>query len=402
VAVSPVVDVPPVSIPVATVAHPVDDKQYLDRIREIKASVNERVGNPVNLVDINNEVGREYMGAILDAMKKLNSGTSAGSAMKRLEEAYAAVLRTLEQRDAGVAVPVASTPIPPPPPAPEPVRSTPPPAPVVEEPLPVPPPPPVYEPPQPPAPVPFTTQIVDEPEPVFVPISSSRYVTDVEEELEPIAPEPAPQHSFEPLAAASSDIPPFEPLSGGSKRGKLTIEDATEVVSPPIPVAPVPPPPPPPPPSAPEPVSAWEAPQLPPSASFVPLSDVPEKPLSIDELPTSESLKSAATAGDPLFTKDVDDGLNQLLSEWSIFKKSGIFGTGPKGKEHPLFKKMAPLNIPLILAGRFEGATQEIKQSVTDYMNGWRYEQGLIYQQNETFEHYLRRVIKHILDLQKR
>ncbi len=35
-------------------------------------------------------------------------------------------------------------------------------------------------------------------------------------------------------------------------------------------------------------------------------------------------------------------------------------------------------------------------------MNGWRYEQGIIYDQGETFEHYLRRVIRHILDLQKK
>jgi broad specificity phosphatase PhoE len=55
-----------------------------------------------------------------------------------------------------------------------------------------------------------------------------------------------------------------------------------------------------------------------------------------------------------------------------------------------------------LLAGRFEGATQEIKQSITDYMNGWRYEQGIIYEPGETFEHYLRRVIRHILDLQKK
>jgi hypothetical protein len=119
-------------------------------------------------------------------------------------------------------------------------------------------------------------------------------------------------------------------------------------------------------------------------------------------VPIASSLKVAAeTAGDPLFTPEVDEGLQQLLVEWSIFKKSGLFGTGPKGREHPLFKKMAALHIPLILAGRFEGATQEIKQSVTDYMNGWRYEQGLIYQQGETFEHYLRRVIRHILDMQR-
>lgn len=85
-----------------------------------------------------------------------------------------------------------------------------------------------------------------------------------------------------------------------------------------------------------------------------------------------------------------------------MFKKSGLFGTGPKGKDHPLFVKIAGLQIPLLLAGRFEGSTQEIKQSITDYMNGWRYEQGIIYEKGETFERYLRRVIKLILDLQKK
>ena len=340
--VVPVVSEVP-TVPVATMAHPVDDKQYLDRIREIKASVNEKVGNPVNLVDINNEVGREYMGAILDAMKKLNSGTSAGSAMKRLEEAYADVLRTLENPTAQTS----ATPIP--------------------EPF-----------------VPTTPEPVFEPEPASVPVSVAHY-------------EAEPEVDAEVMSA-------YQPLSGGQKTGRLHIQDVTPVDQPatsawdapkPAPfTTPVP-----------EALSAWEhAPSTTHAVStspFVPLSDLPDKPLSIDELPTSESLQSAATAGDPIFTLEVDEGLNQLLQEWSIFKKSGLFGTGPKGKEHPLFKKMGPLHIPLILAGRFDGATQEIKQSVTDYMNGWRYEQGLIYQQGETFEHYLRRVIRHILDLQK-
>jgi hypothetical protein len=120
------------------------------------------------------------------------------------------------------------------------------------------------------------------------------------------------------------------------------------------------------------------------------------------DLPTASSLKTSTVSGDPLFTKEVTDGLQQLLIEWPLFKKSGLFGTGPKGLEHPLFKKISNLPIPLLLAGRFEGATQEIKQSITDYMNGWRYEQGIIYQQGETFEHYLRRVIRHILDLQNK
>jgi hypothetical protein len=355
-AVAPSPAQPPESaIPVATMAHPVDDKQYLDRIREIKAAVNERVGNPVNLVDINNEVGREYMGAILDAMKKLNSGTSAASAMKRLEEAYAAVLHTLEDRAAHSAAAVS----------------------------------------EPAAFVPSAPEPVFVPEPVSPPVAQVAY--------EP-APAPVSLPHYEP-EVETEPLPAYQPLSGGPKTGRLQIQDATPAESPATPVWEAPKPAPfttP----VPEPSSAWE--QAPATthavstAQFAPLSDLPEKPLSIDDLPTSESLQSSATAGDPLFTLEVDEGLNQLLFEWSIFKKSGMFGTGPKGKEHPLFKKMGPLHIPLILAGRFEGATQEIKQSVTDYMNGWRYEQGLIYQQGETFEHYLRRVIRHILDLQKR
>lgn len=124
---------------------------------------------------------------------------------------------------------------------------------------------------------------------------------------------------------------------------------------------------------------------------------------ALTSAPLSQARKPVGTEStDPLHSPEVDKGLDQLLSEWSLFKKSGMFGSGPKGREHPLFKKIAGLQIPLLLAGRFEGATQEIKQSITDYMNGWRYEQGIIYMQGETFERYLRRVIKHILDLQNK
>ncbi len=366
--------VPESAVPVATTAHPVDDKQYLDRIREIKAAVNEKVGNPVNLVDINNEVGREYMGAILDAMKKLNSGTSAASAMKRLEEAYQAVLHTLEE---GGARPAPAPFVPP----------------VVEEPIFTP------EPVAPVVPTSYEPLSQVEPEPIRVPV----YQSPVVEAPAPYVPPVVPQQEPELITHDESESV-YEPLSGGRQSARLHVQDASPEEPPSTPVWNVPPS------VAETPVVStdWEpvptithAVSTAPTAPFTPLSDLPDKPLSIDELPTSESLKSAATAGDPLFTLEVDEGLHQLLLEWSIFKKSGMFGTGPKGKEHPLFKKMAPLHIPLILAGRFEGATQEIKQSVTDYMNGWRYEQGLIYQQGETFEHYLRRVIRHILDLQK-
>ena len=122
------------------------------------------------------------------------------------------------------------------------------------------------------------------------------------------------------------------------------------------------------------------------------------------DLPSSSRTQETAggAEADPLFTSEVDNGLEQLLSDWDLFKRSGLFGTGPNGREHPLYKKIKDLQIPLLLAGRFEGAHQEVKQSITDYMNGWRYELGIIYEQGETFEHYLRRVIRHIIDLQQR
>jgi hypothetical protein len=144
-----------------------------------------------------------------------------------------------------------------------------------------------------------------------------------------------------------------------------------------------------------------EVPRAPIVSQFTSLADLAQKPHTPYDLPTTLT-PQVSVSGDVLFSAEVDDGLDQLLAEWVIFKKSGLFGTGPKGREHPLFKKMAVLQIPLLLAGRFDGATQEIKQSVTDYMNGWRYEQGLIYEKGEIFEHYLRRVIRHILDQQKK
>lgn len=355
----PVATPPPLSAP-EPVAAPRsadfgDTDAYLQRIREIKALVNEKVGNPVNLVDINNEVGREYMGALLDAMKKINSGSSAASAMKRLEDAYSAVEVALKGRDGSFVAP-----------NPEPV------SPVILTPIPQ-----VY---QPEPPVPYnepvyenTTQVTDEPEVEIPEVSSYEPVANpvaINRAPEPIAPIKFAAFETAPEAPAA-----FEPSEYTAPR-----------------------------PVAIEPLGTPATPPPPQQTYFSSLADYGEKsritnPLGVSN--TSQKAVAVATGGDPLSSPEVDDGLQQLLSEWSIYKKSGLFGTGPKGREHPLFKKMAPLQIPLLLAGRFEGATQEVKQSVTDYMNGWRYEQGLIYQQNETFEHYLRRVIRHILDLQK-
>lgn len=197
---------------------------------------------------------------------------------------------------------------------------------------------------------------------------------------------PAPQSAVvTPLPVAAAPAPSTSPAAtpapslGDSRWG-------TEVPIPPASPTPAPV-------TAPGPVSGFKAASL---------ADDIDRLLTPDDLPDAASLSTSSVAGDPLFTKEVDAGLEQLLAEWNIFKKSGLFGTGPKGREHPLFKTLAKVTIPLILAGRYDGATQEIRQSVTDYMNGWRYEQGIIYEQDEAFEHYLRRVIRHIIDLQNR
>ncbi len=336
------VQVPPVAMPKA------DQQQYLDRIREIKSLVNEKVGNPVNLVDINNEVGREYMSALLDAMKRINSGMSADSAMVRLEAAYQAVEDTLRSVGSEVVPPKMEAEVAP--------------APVVEE---------AYVAPVPP-PAPLPVYAAPTPQPVI--------------------PAQAPTPSYQPVVAPT---PAYEPLSQYQSPAESVVPP-TKHVEPVAVVQPVVPMP-----------NYNQTPTTPTVHSPVPhsfssLADMVQQSHAQSGLPVTPATSMPLQSGDPLLSVQVEEGLTQLLSEWSIFKKSGIFGTGPKGREHPLYKKMAELQIPLLLAGRFEGATQEVRQSLTDYMNGWRYEQGLIYEKGETFEHYLRRVIRHILDQQAR
>lgn len=111
--------------------------------------------------------------------------------------------------------------------------------------------------------------------------------------------------------------------------------------------------------------------------------------------------KPAKGAPEQLNTPEIDAGLAQLLSEWKLFKRSGFLGTGPSGIEHPLYKKLQALPMAAVVSGRFEGATPEIRQTIADYMNGWRYEQGIVHKMEEQFEVYLRRVIRHILKAQK-
>jgi hypothetical protein len=283
-----------------------------ERINAIKQLVNTKVGNPVNLVDMDNNVGREYMTALLEAMKAVSGGGGdVQVAMARLESVYLTVQALFDKK------------------------------------------------PQTETPAPVTVSVpADTPEPI---------VEAVPPRIEPVIPRKA-----DPLP-----MPEVVPTPAVAPRSAVPVMSADTTVITPMAIA---------------------------SSRFknvLPVTD--QEPLKTPkDLPTAAEVKARSGITDPLEDPDVDLGLEQLLGEWSLFKKSGMFGTGPKARQHPLFLKLATIPMPLILSGRFEGSTNEIRQSITDYMNGWRYEQGIIYEQDETFEHYLRRVIRHIIDSQTR
>ncbi|MEX0930884.1 MAG: hypothetical protein WDZ68_01185, partial [Candidatus Paceibacterota bacterium] len=82
----------------------INNEDYKTRITRIKHTVNDRVGNPVNLMEINRGVGQEYMSALLDAMKKTSGGVGGSStAMKRLEAAFISVMRVLDEAPSSTA-----------------------------------------------------------------------------------------------------------------------------------------------------------------------------------------------------------------------------------------------------------------------------------------------------------
>ncbi|PJC56048.1 hypothetical protein CO026_02470 [Candidatus Kaiserbacteria bacterium CG_4_9_14_0_2_um_filter_41_32] len=376
----------------------------LSRIREIKADINNKVGNPVNLIDIDNNLGREYMTSLLEAMKLLNGGSENDitKSMQRLEVVYEQVKTLIElnevkdvpelnsQRKIDIIEPIQPTPIV--------LQNQQASRPVIVSRI-----TPITPSLSPTPPVPEIKKTIH----ITPPTISARQQSASVMEVKPVlAPKPAPEtvvtQSIQPdiqkvpvIPRPAPLLPPVEPMTKPSLIGEVTPLVSPVTMS-----------------SAPveENISADKSPadvdQVIPIVSTrhgigVPVADaVPLR--TPQDLPSADSLKTSSQGENPLYTDEIDNGLDQLLSEWVLFKRSGLFGTGPKGREHPLFKKIAEIQMPLLLSGRFEGYAPEIKQSITDYMNGWRYEQGIIYEPGETFEQYLRRVIRHIIDWQNK
>ncbi len=376
---------PPSSpIPVAPVIPSVSPEgtTAMERIKEIKHTINEKVGNPVTLIDIDNQVGREYMNALLNAMKAINGGRpeDVASTMERLEKAYTAAMALTKDR-----------PLPPPPaqpvtPAPVAV------APQVSQP-PVVPVPPAPIAPQPPVGLDAVTPL----RPAGSGLSGTPVKLNIAATPADLA-ERSSQGFANPEPAATRTaltMPPPEPAVSVPIMSKLADAQSalrSEVIASPAVAVPMP---------SGETMTASEA-----SEPSRLMSVAKEEQLQnlmrqnqIKEAQKNKTFESQdRSTMEPIMLPEVTAGLKQLLSEWGLFKGSGFFGTGPSGVDHPLYKQIAGLTMAAVIAGRFEGATPSVKQSITDYMNGWRYEEGIVHEHTETFEHYLRRVIKHILD----
>ncbi len=340
--------------------------EHKARIAEIKRTVHTEIGNPITLVDAGNPVGREYMTALLTAMKASgNGGQGLDAAMEKLERAFVSACDAAKKaklHGEGTATTPAPTPPPPPVLREEPTVPEPPlvPEPVVELPDRIPMAEPLpdrvlaLEPDR--APISIAPQI---PEPTPLPIVDEQVI-----EVETRIPEPAAA----PLAVETPVIPESEVLSAPESaipRGGESISEPDPLIN--------------------KYVDAGVG-----RVEFDPVSQ------TMGQVP----LEVASRQSD-LASSEITTALNQLLHEWSMFEGSGLFGIGPGGAEHPLYKKLASLSMGEVLAGRWERATPEIRRTLKDYVDAWRHEQGIAYNPTENFEHYLRRVVQRILKRQK-
>lgn len=419
------------------------------RIREIKRLVNERIGNPVALVGTHKERGKEYMQALLGALKATGGGgVGVESAMRRLEDSYSTLITekpVLEPERSEIVVPqkIVTTATQAPKPVFVPMQK---PMPQKEVPTvpseeikipevvsmrqgPIPPPVPKRV--QNPFPIP-EQRSVPEQKPIPKGIETQSAPPPKRMSVAPARPaarvvsEPLRMHNVQAEARVSDVVPshtvPPEPAREGEIKKDIVIPQQRD-----IPERSVPTP-------APQsenkpltkvaPAVAVSTPPAPmvrnegilqrKTAQPVP-QPVPEKPVPpvgfVETKYTQKKIGSVSNEAlarigvDPettavhqseLVSPHITEALHDLLHEWNIFASSGIFGTGPSGAEHPLYLKLAPLSMGEIITGRYEGADRRINNVIHDYVNAWRHEQGVAYTPNETFEHYLRRVVQRI------
>jgi hypothetical protein len=329
--------------------------EHKARIAEIKRLVNAKVGNPATLIDTGNDHGKKYMTALLTALKATGGGgEGVDVAMVNLEATYETLMKDSEANRAPVAEPTPDT-----------SR---------------------WEESKPEAPVKSGSEAEGALLPSF-------------EEEEPVrAPEPAPepepvltreagevviQKSDEKIRSIMANIERDKPPVTTTIRELIREEE---------PVAP----------SAPEEIpapdqkSAIGAGGSWPESSQVLRGIGKHSPEEV-KAETGVDMVQVATKQTELSSPEITATLHQLLHEWNIFHGSGFFGMGPSGSEHPLYQTLAPLSMGEVIAGRWEGSNHKLTKTIKQYVDAWRHEQGIAYVVNETFEHYLRRVVQRIM-----
>lgn len=391
-------------------------EQYKVRIAEIKRAVNTHFGNPVALMAVPNNLGKVYMTALLSALKATTPGApgGVGNTMAELERAF----KTLIEGDmvAPITSPKASEPTPEPiPPAVEedPIKE-PEPQPVVassEIPLP---PAPIPEPNFPPVvvepvlPIPELVnkgEVVSEPKSIPVPETPSLKDTEHMSILERIESEqglpPLGEHTeasrseemhsaFEktdktistvvgsvhkklnPLPDSIADLVAGD--SSGYESWAQSIETESQHTTDTDPIAVR--------------ENKWTKKGV---GEENKKDALEQQGINTDEVQVKQT---------ELYSPQISSALDKLLHEWTIFGGSGFFGMGPGGVEHPLFKNLAPLSMGEVVAGRFDNADPKVIKVIKQYVDAWRHEQGITYTTNETFEHYLRRVVQRIFKRQ--
>jgi len=373
-----------------TVVAPASNAAIQTRINEIKHYINAKVGNPINLISKDKVVGQEYMAALLDAMKKSSTGsTDADASLIRLENAYQAALDVIAKNPEDIKTkPEVTTSSQ----NPKVKKSTPSNSSSNEKEL--------------------KTDVSKPQSPIVNKIPTKElHIRNIDKDLTELTARPSATKVKEDVVSPETDVTEFKSSEGGAKsvtkkpsglkrladkllfrtsletpatKDKKAVSKETQVTPTPVPIKP-------------KATEITNKETTGPIKSVASVTTLPEKMTELQKnLEKKKEEKKQPVKG--LDAPEVTEGLEQLLSEWKLFKGSGFLGGGPGGKNHPLYKKLENLPMVAVVSGRFEGATPEIKQRLTDYMNGWRYEHGIVHEMGETFEHYLRRVILHIID----
>ncbi|NCN52327.1 hypothetical protein GW943_00755 [Candidatus Parcubacteria bacterium] len=423
---------------------------YKERIDQIKHTINAEIGNPTALLSETNEVGRQYMQALVAAMKAV-AGAAPGtlsSSMQRLEELFPKVLDAAKNHRTEKTSP--------PPPKPEPVveKEIPVEKPVeVGEPVPEPipeEPPHIESIPEPAPQVDVVERVEEEPKEEIVvpevPIEVSKppepEVRD-EKPVEPEVPEvvaeeiplppPSPKKDPEPVAVVIpprvevKDVPPepkkisvlpslHEQLATQQIQVKQEVPTVVEKEELPKPIPkPLPAPVVVPPENLPilkKEINAEEKSNI----KEVESEPIPERTPAVQVEAETAVAQSVVTRRGPkrptlevhalsvekeLNSPEIDAGLSEILNTWKLFRGGGIFGIKKAGLENSLYQKLKDEPMSVVATGRWDGADQEAILSMRDYISGWRQEQGMWYVPSETFENYLRRVIRRVLKRQE-